>query len=240
MRNMFKFLKGYTNAEGILYDEFELRSMTGKDEEYVAKNAKINPSKLMKGLLMRCTLSIGEYTPKSPEWESIFDELYTGDLDYMLIKLRVLSVGEEFKIGVKCPECKNTLESYVTEDDLTVLPYVADSLPFTLPVGYEDKKGEVHKEGILRISKGIDRELITPIALKNAPQGLSMMYARLVTFDDGLNISPDVISSLSLKDRNYLRETLEDIDFGIDSKITLTCPECGEEFITTFSPQNFF
>lgn len=244
---IFEMLAGYVDEEGVTHKEFTLREMTGKDEEAIHKSdTKNNSSKVASVLLSRCVTSIGTLTPKSvggfKNWENIIKKLHVGDQDYMLLELRKISVGEEVEINHVCPnpDCKAKLKTILNIDELDIIPFQGlRQIEFELHKGFKDKKGVVHKEGVMRLPTGFDREVLTPLARTNLAKAETVMLTRLCKFTDGLPVDEDVMSSLSIRDREYLKNLLHENYFGVNLEMEVSCDSCGETFKGTFNATNF-
>lgn len=243
---VFKMLAGYKDSDSVIHTEFTLREMTGKDEEAIHKSdIKGNASKVVSVLLSRCMTSIGTITPKSvgrQKWEEIVKGLYTGDQDYILMQLRKLSIGDDIELNHVCPnrECKAKLKTYLEVDELEVIPFSGErSIEFELPRGYKDKKNVLHKTGTMRLPTGVDREVLTPLAKTNLAKAETTMLTRLCRFDDGAYVDDDVMSSLTIRDREYLQNLLQEHYFGVKLEMEVTCDVCGESFMGTLNASNF-
>lgn len=226
---------GYIDENGVCHNTYTLREINGADEEAVSKgDVRSNGSKLVNVLLSRCCLSIGTIKKKDvgiKKWESIIKSLLVGDQDIMLIKLREISIGKEFEVVHKCPSCGTELRTYFSSDELELIPFSGErEIPFELPSGYKDSRGIVHKLGTMRLSTGLDREILTPLATKNAGKAKTAMLVRLCKFEDGLIVTDDVMKRLVLRDREYLQKLLSDNLFGIEMTVDVECTNCGEEF----------
>ena len=240
----FNLLAGYIDKEGNLHTTFTLREMTGRDEEAISKSdVKQNGAKLIAILLERCVLSIGTLTRKSvggEEWKEIIKKLLVGDQDYMLIKLRELSMGGEIEVTHTCPYCKESLKTMLDVSELETVPFKGQrEIPFSLPKGYRDRKGVLHRDGTLRLPTGQDREILTPLARKNVAQASTLMLTRLCKFEEGLPVTEDVMRDLTVRDREYLQKLLHENLFGINLEIDVTCTSCGEEFKGNLNATNF-
>ena len=244
---VFEMLAGYKDSDGVTHKEFTLREITGRDEEAIHKSdVKNNGSKVVSTLLTRCVTSIGTLTPKSvggrDKWENIIKSLFVGDQDYMLLQLRKLSIGEEIEVNHVCPnkECKAKLKTTLHVDELEVVPFSGDrTIAFELPRGYKDKKGVLHTTGTMRLPTGLDREVLTPLAKTNLAKAETVMLTRLCKFDDGAYVDDDVMSSLSIRDREYLQKLLQEHYFGVKLETEVVCDTCGESFNGSFNASNF-
>lgn len=244
---IFEMLAGYKDKDGVVHKEFTLREMTGKDEEAIHKtDVKNNGSKVVTVLLTRCVTRIGTLTPKSvggrQKWEEIIKSLYTGDQDYMLIQLRRISIGEEVELNHVCPnkDCKAKLHTVLALDELDTIPFDGErAIEFELPRGHKDRKGVIHKTGVMRLPTGLDREILTPLAKTNLAKAETTMLTRLCKFDDGAYVDDDVMSSLSIRDREYLQKLLREHFFGVKLETEVVCDSCGETFVGSFNASNF-
>jgi rubredoxin len=240
----FNLLHGYCDAEGVVHKTFTLREMTGKDEEQAsAIGSANNGSKVVALLLERCVKSIGTITRKSvgvDEWSKIFKKMLVGDLDYMMLKLREISLGGEFEASNTCPNCKASLKTFISTDELEITPFGGeDEIEFCLPRGFRDKDNNIHKEGTMRLPTGEDREILTPVAVKNASKGKTLMLTRVCKFKDGYPVTEEIMSSLTLRDREYLQKLIEERFFGIKPTFPVTCTSCGLEFEGSLGASNF-
>ena len=240
----YEMLCGYKDEDGVIHKTYTLREMTGRDEEAISKpEVKQNPTKAINILLSRCVLSIGTLERKSfqsNDWMKIIQSLYSGDQDVMLMQLRKLSISDEIEVQHTCPNCKAKLRTILSVDELEVVPFKGSTvIPFTLSKGYKDKKGEVHREGTMRLANGLDREILTPLAKKNLARANTVLLTRLCKFNDGAYIDEDVMASLTVKDREYLNELLNDNVFGYDLSVDVECDQCGETFRGSLNMVNF-
>lgn len=241
---VFEMPAGYLDENNILHKTFTIREMTGRDEEAISKaDMKQNGAKLISTLLERCVLTIGTLTRKelgNEKWKEVIRSLLVGDQDYILIKLRELSMGGEIEVTHTCPYCKKSMRTFLDVSELEVVPFKGQRVvPFSLPRGYRDKKGVLHVEGTMRLPTGYDREILTPIAKKNVAQASTLMLTRLCKFDDEVYVTDDVMRDLVTRDREYLQKLLQDNLFGVNLEVDVVCAECGEEFKGNLNSVNF-
>lgn len=104
---------------------------------------------------------------------------------------------------------------------------------FTLPKGYVDKDGNLHRKGVMRLATAIDE--IAPLRDPRVRQNqayltiilLSRVIAKLGTLSD---VNPGVIEGMFSADLAYLQALYRRINENASTAITTTCPECGHEF----------
>lgn len=105
--------------------------------------------------------------------------------------------------------------------------------PFTLPQGYVDEQGQVHREGMMRMATAYDE--ITPLkdARVQSNPGylviilLSRVITRLGTLD---YINPRTIEALFAADLAYLQDLYQRINQNGHSRLRVACPHCQGEF----------
>lgn len=238
-------LAGYIDKDGTLHSTFTFREMTGKDEEAINKaDVRANGGKLANVIVERCVSEIGTLTKKelgTTEWSRLVRSLLGGDIDYMAFKIRELSKGNEIEFIHKCPSCGAKLNTVVETNELKVEEFKGNfEVPFSLPRGYKDKKGEIHKEGVMRLTTGLDREIIYPMLKKNTTTGITMLLTRVLSFNDKALVTSDSISDMSVRDRDYLENLIKENAFGIDNSFDTTCSECGEVIEGAVGQSNFF
>lgn len=237
-------LAGYVDEDGILYDTFRFREMDGRDEEAINKqDVRANGAKVMNTLIERCVTHIGSLTRKSvgaTKWHKIINSLLSGDIDYMATKIREFSKGSEIEFRHKCPHCGANLTSYVDVNEFSIKEFKGmREIPFILSRGYKDRNGNIHKEGVIRLMNGEDRKVITPQIKKNPASALTSILARTCKFDDGFKVTSEVMSCLTVRDREYLQNLLTENVFGLDTTVELQCSSCGEDIIGEVQTSNF-
>lgn len=237
-------LAGYVDDEGVLQSTFSYREMTGKDEEAINRNdVKSNGAKVVNIICERCVTEIGTLTKKEcgAKWGQIIRSMLGGDLDYMAFKIRELSKGKEVEFTHKCPQCGTKLRTIVNTDEFGIKPFLGQSvLDFSLYRGYKDGRGQVYKDGHLRLPNGFDREIIVPYFKKNSSTAKSLLLSRIVSFDEGVVVSQKNITEMSLRDRDILEHLLEDNVFGLDTDTEIYCDNCGANLSGEVGQSNFF
>ena len=236
-------LAGYVDENGIHHKTFTYREMNGKDEEAISKaDVRQNGAKMVNVLVERCVVAIGTLTKKEcgVRWGTIIREMLGGDLDYMAFKIRELSKGNEVEFQHKCPSCGTKLTTIVDTEEFNIKPFMGQSaIDFTLARGYKDKKGEVHREGTLRLPNGFDREIVTPLFKKNTSTAMTMLLTRLIAFHDGALVTQDLVNEMTLRDRDILEKIIKENAFGVDSTIDIVCSSCGQDISGEAGQSNF-
>jgi hypothetical protein len=105
--------------------------------------------------------------------------------------------------------------------------------PFTLPKGFVDQNGVLHREGVMRLATAKDE--IAPLQDYRVQQNraylviilLSRVIVKLGTMS---SINPSVIEGLFSSDLAYLQEFYRRVNEEGSAKIKTTCPACGHGY----------
>jgi hypothetical protein len=105
--------------------------------------------------------------------------------------------------------------------------------PFTLPKGFVDRDGNLHREGVMRLATAKDE--IAPLQDYRVQQNraylviilLSRVIEKLGTLG---SVNPSVIEGLFSSDLAYLQEFYRRINEEGSAKFAATCPACGHKY----------
>ncbi|WP_423223558.1 phage tail assembly protein [Candidatus Amarolinea aalborgensis] len=103
---------------------------------------------------------------------------------------------------------------------------------FTLPCGYLDEDGTLHRDGIMRRATAGDEilPLKDPRVVKNPAYLVIILLARVVTRLGSVNpINPHVIENLFATDLAYLQKLYNEINQLEEERRTILCPNCQHE-----------
>lgn len=92
---------------------------------------------------------------------------------------------------------------------------------FTLPKGYLDGEGNLHRKGIMRMAKAIDEivPMRDPRVKSNAAYATVLILARVVTSLGALDeVNPRVIEELYACDLNYLYDLYQEVNGSPEAK----------------------
>ena len=104
---------------------------------------------------------------------------------------------------------------------------------FTLPIGYLDPDGTLHRDGVMRLATAADEilPLKDPRVVKNAAYLIVILLSRVVTRLGSVSpITPKVIEELYAKDLAFLQDLYNDINRLDPRRDDAVCPECHCEF----------
>jgi hypothetical protein len=105
--------------------------------------------------------------------------------------------------------------------------------PFTLPRGYVDTSGNVHREGAMRLATA--RDEIEPLRTAEVKQNEAylsvLLLSRVVTrIGEVTDVTPDVVEGLFAADFDHLQRLYERLNTDGESVGSVTCPSCSESF----------
>ena len=104
---------------------------------------------------------------------------------------------------------------------------------FTLPIGYLDAEGNLHKEGVMRMATAFDEiaPLKDPRVQSNPAYLLIILLARVVTRLGSLEyINPKIIEELFAADLSYLQDVYRRINESGHNRVRTECPHCEQAF----------
>ncbi|ABA58338.1 conserved hypothetical protein [Nitrosococcus oceani ATCC 19707] len=104
---------------------------------------------------------------------------------------------------------------------------------FTLPLGYVDGEGNLHREGVMRLATAADE--ILPLkdhrVQSNEAYLIVILLSRVITqLGSVAQVNPKVIESIYAKDLAYLQEFYNRINGNGQANVDATCPKCAHEF----------
>ena len=106
-------------------------------------------------------------------------------------------------------------------------------IAFTLPRGYEDREGRVHREGVMRLATARDEiePLRDPGVRANEAYLTVLLLARTVTrIGEVTEITPSLVEELYAVDFDHLQRLYERVNTDGEAVGVVNCPHCSEEF----------
>lgn len=219
-----KFYDGNTAPQnGVIH----VRCMTGEEEQILATPRYIKKGQAINMIFRNCVR------------ESIQPEkLLTIDRTWLLIYLRGISYTPDYEVEVRCTECQTKFQTTIDLDqDLHVTKCPDD-------FGTENLQDVLPKSGYkfsYRLATGLDENAIQDHKdrrIKNNVDGghddtWNFRASVLIEEVEGMNDQAAIqalISRLPIQDVAYIRTVLTDPPFGVDTKVTIICPNCAEGF----------
>jgi len=238
--NEFILPVGYKDEDGVVHRTVTLRPMTGETEEAIADpKIRDNGGKIITALLESVIEKIGTLPRVTKD---TIRDLTTIDRDFLLIKNRQVSLGDNISYTDICPHCraKNEIHVNLANIEPKYLENEEDrELTFDLPIGYTDASGTVHKEITITLPTGRVQERVAQMVRANPAQATTIML-QLITLKLGTLefINPDVFKKMTKKDRDFISNKLSELEVGVKFDTEVICSECGSEFVTSIPLQS--
>jgi hypothetical protein len=118
------------------------------------------------------------------------------------------------------------------------LPRLQTDFRFTLPRGYVDANGTVHREGVMRLATARD-ELVSQRddRVRENPNYLTVvLIGRVVTSLGGIeDVHAGVIENLFASDLAFLQDLYRRVNQEGHTHARVACPHCETEFTVDFA-----
>ena len=212
----------------------ELRSMTARDE-MKRLSPSTTPLKTLADIIEGCMI-------EKPAVH-VYD-MALADYEFLLHKLRIVTYGEDYKIGIRCPECGKEIETVAKLDSLELKPFDKDAWlelkEFTLP-----KSGrrislkfltprlldeiESKAKDAQRKFKGAGYDFETSTKLLSCIDTIDGEVKRYTDLEN-------IVNNLPAADMQKILNNIDKLNtaFGLDNILYVTCPKCNEEVMTFF------
>jgi hypothetical protein len=238
---------GYTDDDGNTHRTAVLRKMTGREESILAdRRFQRNGGKLVTELLHSCLVRLGDLPQNG---RATVAGMYSADRNFLLLKLRGITFGDELQATYHCPSCNESVHQLENLNELPLHTQTEgeppDDVVVELEDGYVDKDSSVHTALTLRLPTGADEEAVAPQLRKNPSLGKNALLARCMKSLGDLPqhrleaIGPKIMADLTLSDRRLIDRALNQAAPGIDLFREIECPHCGHEFKTSLDMTHF-
>lgn len=112
-------------------------------------------------------------------------------------------------------------------------PGLRTEYPFTLPRGYVDEHGRLHRDGIMRLATA--RDELTTQADQRARQNPAYLTVLLLertvtTLGDLPAVDTFVVENLFASDLAFLQDLYRRINAEGHTEVAVSCPHCGNDF----------
>ncbi len=110
---------------------------------------------------------------------------------------------------------------------------------FTLPKGYVDNEGNLHKQGTMRLATAADEILPMkdPRVQANPAYLTVILLSRVITkLGTCESINTKTIENLFASDLSYLQDFYQRINGNGTARLKVACPKCEHEFEVEEAP----
>ena len=105
--------------------------------------------------------------------------------------------------------------------------------PFTLPRGFLDAEGNLHRDGVMRLATAYDEiaPMKDPRVQANPGYLVVILLSRVVTRLGTLEqLNPKVVEGLFAGDMAYLQDLYRRINEHGHNRVAVSCPHCEGQF----------
>jgi phage FluMu protein gp41 len=109
---------------------------------------------------------------------------------------------------------------------------------FTLPMGFVDTEGNLHRDGVMRLATAADEilPLKDPRVQSNEAYLTVILLARVIARLGSIGqVTPKTIEGLYAADLAFLQELYNRINRNGSATIEAACPKCAHEFAVEVS-----
>jgi len=238
-------LPGSFFQNGTCFREVKLHPPTGRVEELLegASNSHCLASSITT-LLAHCIERIGPITTITPE---IVRNLLVGDRDYLVLKLRQITIGDRVEAILVCPnpKCGEKIDIDFNLRHVPIKQGRISSQVFTVRLPRREAFGEDERDKHCRVEfrlpNGGDQEELAPLAITNESEAVNKLLARCIQRIDGITeIDESLVDKLSPSARSEIEKTMAELVPQIDLEMEAKCPECEVVFSFPFNISQFF
>lgn len=221
---------GFITFAGEVITEAEVRELTGRDEEMLARTD--SQEKLFQEVLTRGTVRVGNDTPS----EEVLNNMLAGDRDYLLLSIFIATFGAELEIAPYCTSCQDRVEAVI--DLRTAVPVRRLDSAYDRSFTVELSKGAAQ----VSLPTGYtQREMMAAID-RNFAELSTILLANTVTEIRGITvIDPSQVLDLSIRDRRKISEKIIEKAPGPQLQdTTCACPKCDSTLEVPLSLAGLF
>jgi len=221
---------GYVTSTGEVFTEAEVRELTGKDEEAIARSS--NAGKVLNGILTRGTVRIGDVEAT----EEVLDQLFIGDRDYLLLSIFQATFGETTETDGYCQGC----QEYKSLEIDTTTDIKVENLDDPIGERRFQVKGKQTYDCVIPTGK-TQKELLANSDKTMAELTTILLAGTVRSINGSSVINRTQIQSIGLSDRRLIAEEVNKKTFGpIVDQVEAECPDCGGKVVSPISIGGLF
>jgi hypothetical protein len=216
---VFSLDGGYLDDAGEWHTEFEVRELTGRDEEALGRLTAT--SKFLTELLERGLIRVGPYPGRN-----VLDSLLAGDWESILLAIRAVTFGNEVDFVILCGSCRNRYDVTVRIDQ--DIPHYKIEGKDDLVFEHTGKHGNVY---LVTLPTGsTQRKLLKDSSVSLAEQTSIMLADCIKKIDGRPTLGRESVVDLPLADRRGIMAKMVENKPGPRlEEVTSLCPSCGAE-----------
>jgi Family of unknown function (DUF6760) len=232
---------GYYDADGLRHRTAELVPLRGREEELLIDRSQPAATQVTR-ILERCAHVQGI----GPLDTEMARSLAVGDRQFLLMKLREITLGPEVQAVAACPwwGCSQRVNVDFSLAEVPVRDGLAGPV-HTMQLSEEaaavTDDGERHRHVEFRLPNGGDQEALAQLAMANQAAALSALLHRcLVAVGPARPPTQELVDRLTARARLEIEEAIAAAAPGPELTMEARCPACGRAFGLPFEIQDFF
>ncbi|WP_300924718.1 hypothetical protein [uncultured Clostridium sp.] len=223
-------------SKGLVYEQkvnpnIKIRSMTTEEEMKRLAYSEL-PYKMLTEIIDDCLIE----KPGIPVYD-----LCLSDYTFLLHKMRIVTYGSDYKVQHICPYCGQLNKQTIDLNTLEVSEYSADMdkyLHITLPQCKKHIDLKLQTPRILdEIKLNSDERKKKSPDMKSEPAILFTVVSMIEKVDgevlDKFKLEA-FVRKLSMRDVNYIAQSISKISFGIADDVECKCSNCGSNYQIPF------
>jgi hypothetical protein len=235
---------GYVDDRGVLHREAELAPLSGREEELLAERRSSGSAALVTVILSRCVRRLGNISPVSAK---LARRLLVADRQYLLLRLRAITLGDQVQATARCPwaECGQKVDIDFSLQDIPIKESQTNGPFYTMQLSPEaalkDNAGEGYRAITFRLPNGEDQEVVSPLLADGEAQAFAILLGRCIQrIGPWDHPSESLIRRLSPLAQQEIEREMEAVAPKVELTMEAQCPECGRDFAVPFDLQEFF
>lgn len=228
-------------SQGVFYPDhrqtLSIRYLTAREENILTSPSLIENGNALDLVLESVIMDDGVDVNK----------LLSVDRNAILIFLRSTSYGDKFPVAINCPSCSKSGETSFLLSNLGIKeaskkPDSDGCYEFELPKMKLEKKPVIVRFRPLTVED--ERKMNDYINSAGADikdsvkKTITARYIAQIVSINGSNDEKLILklaNNMLAYDSNALRKFMDEVEPGLDRKVKLKCPNCGDEFTEEFS-----
>ncbi len=223
----------YNGEDGPHDGKVQIRPMTGEEEQILATPRFVKNGDAVNMIFNRCMNNMYDAT-----------NFLTPDRTFLLIYLRGISYTPHYDVEVTCPICDRKFSTVINlnsdvelekcphdfnQNSLSgVLPTTKLNLRYNLSKGSDEKRVNEYRDKRMKFDTSNQADdtllyrtamLIQEIGASDGSPGITQTHEIV-----------QLLKRLPINDVSFLRNTINDPPFGVDTKIEIPCPGCLSDF----------
>lgn len=215
-----------------------LRALTGDHEDLLRDKRNLKDGGIIHKLLKSCLVQLGPATT-APEIEKLYDKhLSMADMTFLLVSLRMHSMGPKYSFDSKCPSCEGTSHLSLDMSTLRLTEQPEEFRGRSLCSSTTSMGLSLEWKPLLTLHT----QALETIAERHKDQRATRELLLQIVKYNGEQPTVDSLRKLEHLERLSIREAIDAGTGGYDIELECECPKCDAEYHTMLpiSMRDFF